>query len=80
VPSERVARVLKLAVELGDEERAELADELWNTIPEELSAEWRDEIRGRLQEMHDAEARGDAVGESLPFDELVRRVTSGSGG
>jgi hypothetical protein len=78
VPSERVARVLKLAADLRDEEKAELAEELWSTIPDELSAEWREEVRDRLKAMRDAEARGEPVGEALSFDELLRLVKTGS--
>jgi len=80
MPSERVAKVLKLAGELGDEERAELADELWSTVPDALTPEWREEIRQRLEEMRQAEARGEPVGQALTFDELVKQVRAGSGG
>jgi hypothetical protein len=73
-PSDRFAEALKLAAELPDEERAELARELVRTLPEELeledeesgfSEEWQAEIRRRLRE----EPRG----EPLTFEQLRER-------
>jgi hypothetical protein len=80
MPSDRVAKVLKLAAELPDEERAELADELWSTVPDDISPEWRDEIQSRLAEMNEADARGEPAGRALSFEELVREVKAGAGG
>jgi len=74
VPSERVARVLKLAAELGEDERAEVAEELWSTLPEELSPAWRAEIERRLADMHAAEARGEPAGQVLDFEQLLREI------
>jgi hypothetical protein len=62
MPSERVAKLLKLASECSAEERAELADELWSTVPEELSPESKDEIRRRVAEADAAHARGELPG------------------
>jgi putative addiction module component len=73
----RVAKMMELAAELRAEERAELADELWSTVPDELSPEWERELRERVDEMNAADARGEAVGEALTFDEMVRRVRGG---
>jgi len=80
MPSDRVAKVLKLAAELDTEERAELAEELWGTVPDEVAPEWTDEIQLRLKEMREAEARGQPVGQRLTFDELLREIKAGSGG
>lgn len=74
MPSERVAKLLKLASECSAEERAELADELWNTVPEELSPEWKDEIRRRVAEADAAHARGELPGVALTCDEMLERV------
>ena len=76
--SERVARVLKLATDLGEDERAELAEELWNTLPSELSPEWRAEIEQRLGQMRSAEARGEPVGRALDFDQLLDEIKTSS--
>jgi putative addiction module component (TIGR02574 family) len=74
--SKRVAQVLRLAAELPDQERAELARALVKTLPEpddfdvedgtSFTEEWSAEIRRRLHE----EPRGEA----LSFDELRARV------
>jgi hypothetical protein len=73
----RVAKMLELAAELQPEERAELADELWSTVPDELSPEWQHELRERVDEMNAADARGEPAGEALTFDEMMRRVRTG---
>ncbi len=73
----RVAKMLDLAAELQPEERAELADELWSTVPDELSPEWQHELRQRVDEMNAADTRGEPVGEALTFDEMIRRVRTG---
>jgi hypothetical protein len=80
MPSERVARVLELAAELGVQERAEVAEELWSAIPDELSPEWQAEVQDRLAEMRAAEARGEPVGQALDFEQLLREIKTGSGG
>ena len=74
MPSDRVAKVLKLASDWSAEERAELADELWITVPDELSPEWKDEIRRRVAEADAAHARGEAPGLALTFDEMLEQV------
>ena len=75
MPSARFAEALKLANELPEDERAELARELVRTLPEDLeledeedgfSDEWKQEIRRRLRE----EPRGEA----LTLDQLRARV------
>jgi hypothetical protein len=75
MPSARFAEALKLATELPEEERAELARELVRTLPEDLqledeeagfSDEWRAEIKRRL--------RDEPRGEALTFDQLRERV------
>jgi putative addiction module component len=71
MPSERVANVLRLASEWSAEERAELADELWSTVPDVLSPEWKDEIRRRVAEADAGHARGEAPGLALTFDEML---------
>ena len=55
MPSDRVAQVFELAAKLGNEERAELADRLWSTVPDELSDEWKAELRDRVAEMEEAD-------------------------
>jgi hypothetical protein len=74
MPSDRVAKVLELAASLPDDERAELADRLWSTVPDVLSDEWTAEIRGRVEEMNAAEARGERPGLVLTFDEMLAHV------
>ena len=74
MPSERVAKLLKLASECSAEERAELADELWSTVPEGPSPKWKDEIRRRVEEADAAHARSDLPGVALTFDEMLERV------
>lgn len=75
VPSTRFAEALKIAAELPEEERAELARELVRTLPEDLeleddesgfSEEWQAEIRRRL--------RDEPRGETLTFEQLRERV------
>jgi hypothetical protein len=75
MPSARFAEALKLAAELPEEERAELARELVRTLPEDLeleddesgfSEEWQAEIRRRL--------RDEPRGEPLTFEQLRERV------
>jgi hypothetical protein len=73
MPSARFAEALKLANELPEDERAELARELVRTLPEDLeleddgfSDEWKHEIRRRLRE----EPRGEA----LTLDQLRARA------
>ena len=73
--SARFAEALKIAAELSEEERAELARELVRTLPEDLeledgesgfSEEWQAEIRRRL--------RDEPRGEPLTFEQLRERV------
>jgi hypothetical protein len=78
MPSDRVAQVFELAARLGDEERAELADRLWSTVPDELSDEWNAELRDRVAEMEDADSRGEPAGVALSFDEMMRQVRASS--
>jgi len=78
MPSDRVAQVFELAAKLGDEERAELADRLWSTVPDELSDEWKAELRDRVAEMEEADARGEPAGVALSFDEMMRQVRASS--
>jgi len=75
MPSARFAEALKIAAELPEEERAELARELVRTLPEDLeledeesgfSEEWQAEIRRRL--------RDEPRGEPLTFEQLRERV------
>jgi hypothetical protein len=74
MPSARVAKMLELASELGDEERLELAEELWEHVPDTVSPEWETEIRKRAAEMDAAEARGEEVGLVLTIDEAIQRA------
>jgi hypothetical protein len=75
MPSARFAEALKIAAELPEEERAELARELVRTLPEDLeleddesgfSAEWQAEVRRRL--------RDEPPGEPLTFEQLRERI------
>jgi hypothetical protein len=75
MPSARFSEALKIAAELPEEERAELARELVRTLPEDLeleddesgfSVEWQTEIRRRL--------RDEPRGEVLTFEQLRERV------
>jgi hypothetical protein len=75
MPSARFAEAIKIAAELPEEERAELARELARTLPEDLeledeesgfSEEWQAEIRRRL--------RDEPRGEPLTFEQLRERV------
>jgi hypothetical protein len=75
MPSARFAEALKIATELPEEERAELARELLRTLPEDLeledneggfTGEWQVEIRRRL--------RNQPRGEALTFEQLRERV------
>ena len=75
MPSARFAEALKIAAELPEEERAELARELVRTLPEDLeleddesgfSEQWQAEIRRRL--------RDEPRGEPLTFEQLRERV------
>jgi DNA-binding GntR family transcriptional regulator len=74
MPSARVARMLELADELADEERIELAEELWERVPDKLSPEWEAELRKRMEEMDAAEARGERPGLVLTVDEVIERA------
>jgi hypothetical protein len=76
VASDRVAKVLALAANLGNDERAELADKLWSTVPDELTEEWETEIRARVAAMDAADARGESPGLILTFEELLEQVRS----
>lgn len=76
MPSKRVAQVLRVAAELPDRERAELARALVRSLPEPdtfelddddgFSADWTDEIKRRL--------RDEPPGEALSFEELRERI------
>ena len=78
MPSDRFAQALKLAAELVAEERADLAEQLWSTVPDELSDEWKQELRDRVDEMAQAEARGEQPGIAFSFDEMMERVRAPS--
>jgi putative addiction module component (TIGR02574 family) len=69
--SARVARMLELAAELPDDERLELAEELWERVPDEFSPAWQAELRRRMADMDAAEARGDSAGRVLTIDEAI---------
>jgi len=59
--SERMRKVLALAEQLEPEERAELADELWSTLPETLRDEdalAHEEIERRLDDVHGGRVDG----------------------
>jgi putative addiction module component (TIGR02574 family) len=65
---------LAIALALTEQERAELAEEILSTLetdeaPEALSAEWRDEIRGRLAALKSGER-----GVAMSGDELIAHV------
>jgi hypothetical protein len=63
VPSSpRVRKLLAEAVELPDDERAELAHELLRTIPaDECEGEWLEEITWRAERVFRGESNGKAV-------------------
>jgi putative addiction module component (TIGR02574 family) len=59
--SERVRKILALAEQLEPEERAELADDLWATLPEELRGDddlEHEEIERRLDDVHGGHVDG----------------------
>jgi hypothetical protein len=74
MPSARVAKMLELASELGDDERLELAEELWERVPDHVAPDWEAEIRRRVAEMDAAEARGERGGFVLTIDEAIERA------
>ena len=74
MPSERLAKVLKLAEELPDDERVELARELLRTMPDDIDELEddldRDELRRRIAAVRDGTAT------LIPLEEareMVRR-------
>jgi len=74
MPSRRFAEALKIAADLPEEERAALAEELWNTVPDELSPASEAELRQRLAEMDAAGASGASPGLVLTIDEAIARA------
>jgi putative addiction module component (TIGR02574 family) len=72
--SARVTRMLELASELGEDERLELAEELWEHVPEKLSPAWEAELRRRARDMDAAQARGEASGIVLTVDEAIAQA------
>jgi hypothetical protein len=66
--------MLELASELAEDERLELAEELWEHVPEKLSPAWEAELRRRAHEMDAAEARGELAGVVLTVDEAIERA------
>ena len=71
MPSDRFAEVLQIASELPDDERAALAEVLWDTVPDRLSPAWETELRARIAEMKAARGRGEPGGLALGFDEMM---------
>jgi len=74
MPSNRFAEALRIASDLPDEERAALAEVLWETVPDELDPAVEQELRGRVAEMKAAHARGEPAGAKLSFDEMMALV------
>ena len=74
MPSARVAKMLELASDLGDDERIELAEELWERVPDQTTPAWEAEIRRRAADMDAAEARGEQGGSVLSFVVAVQRA------
>ncbi|HEX8789628.1 MAG TPA: addiction module protein [Polyangiaceae bacterium] len=74
MPSNRFAEALRIASDLPDEERAALAEVLWETVPDELDPALERELRGRIAEMRAAHARGEPTGKTLSFDEMMALV------
>lgn len=70
----RVARMLEMAAELADDERLELAEELWERVPDKLSPAWEAELRRRMSDMDAAEARGDSPGRVLTIDAAIEHA------
>ena len=69
--SERVRKVLALAEQLDPEERAELADELWSTLPESMRGDdelEKEELERRLDDVHAGRDTGVAWGGSARRD------------
>jgi putative addiction module component (TIGR02574 family) len=66
--------MLELASELAEDERLELAEELWEHVPEKLSPAWEAELRRRAHEMGAAEAQGELAGVVLTVDEAIERA------
>ena len=74
MPSNRFAEALQIASELPEDERAALAEVLWDTVPDHLSPAWESELRARIAEMKAAQALGKPVGHALNFDEMMALV------
>jgi putative addiction module component (TIGR02574 family) len=74
MPSNRFAEALRIASDLPDDERAALAEVLWETVPDELDPAWEQELRARVAEMKAAHARGEPTGARLSFDEMMALV------
>jgi putative addiction module component (TIGR02574 family) len=74
MPSERLAKVLKLAEELPDDERVELARELLRTMPDDIDELDDDLDRDELRRRIAAVQNGTAT--LIPWEEareIVRR-------
>jgi hypothetical protein len=74
MPSNRFAEALRIASDLPDEERAALAEVLWETVPDSLDPALEQELRARIAEMKAAHARGEPPGAKLGFDEMMALV------
>jgi hypothetical protein len=74
MPSNRFEEALRIASDLTDQERAALAEVLWETVPDELDPALEKELRGRIAEMKAAHARGEPTGAKLSFDEMMALV------
>lgn len=68
------AHVLQLALELTPEQRAELANALWESLGDdqpdsstEVEAAWRAEIEWRLKEFHEGRMK------TIPWDEALKQ-------
>jgi hypothetical protein len=70
----RVVRMLEMAAELADDERLELAEELWEHVPDKLSPASEAELRRRMSDMDTAEARGDSPGRVLTIDAAIEHA------
>ncbi len=72
--SEQVSELLKKALALPADERAELAgsllDTLDETVDEDVEASWQNEIALRIQELDSGKA------ETVPWTEVRRRLTA----
>lgn len=73
--SERVAAILKEALKLTEEERADLANALWDSLdgpPSDYDAMTDEEFKAELDRRHEEFLRDPSVG--VPWEE-VKRMT-----